>query len=178
MELEGGDRQHSHESYIFVRKDSGIKDVSQLRGKHIAFADPNSTSGTIYFKAELAREGITSSEVTSTRYDRHDALVAAVADGQCAAGCTRYSYFVTAEKLFPGDLEIIRTVRVPNKPWVARDGLDADSFEAVRDSLLSFSEKHPESRELEVLKVDGFDEATPKEYDAVADTLDKSEEFD
>jgi phosphate/phosphite/phosphonate ABC transporter binding protein len=178
MELEGGDGQHTHESYIFVRSDSGINAVSQLRGKRVAFADPYSTSGTIYFKAELVKDGLTSSDVDSIRYDRHDALINAVRDRQVDAGCTRYSYFATATNDFPGQLKIIGTVEVPNKPWVARQGLDETTFEALQDSLLEFADTHPKSRELELLKVDGFDEAKVEEYDPAEKVLENAERFD
>jgi phosphonate transport system substrate-binding protein len=38
----------SYTSRIFVRKDSGFKNLEQLRGKTIAFVDPGSTSGYVY----------------------------------------------------------------------------------------------------------------------------------
>src|SRR5438128_12297864 len=38
----------SFTSRIFVRKDSGVKQLEELRGKTIAFVDPASSSGYIY----------------------------------------------------------------------------------------------------------------------------------
>jgi phosphate/phosphite/phosphonate ABC transporter binding protein len=178
VELEDGDQQLAHDSYIFVRQDSDIDQVSQLRGKRVAFADPNSTSGTVYFKSELAAAGLTRLDVDYIHLDRHDAIIAAVVNRQCAAGCTRYSYFEKAEQRFGGELRTIRSRRVPNKPWVARAGLDEAVFAALQDSFVSFRREHPGSLELEELKVDGFLAATPHEYDPLDKVIEESEKFD
>ncbi len=45
------DQWHGNTSYtarIWVRKDSGVKSLEELRGKTIAFVDPSSTSGYVY----------------------------------------------------------------------------------------------------------------------------------
>ena len=43
---------------FIVRKDSGIKDFQDIKGKTVAFVDPSSTSGYLFPGAHLINEGI------------------------------------------------------------------------------------------------------------------------
>ncbi|MSP37672.1 MAG: phosphate/phosphite/phosphonate ABC transporter substrate-binding protein [Deltaproteobacteria bacterium] len=47
-----------YQSLIFVRQDSGIRRIDDLRGKPIAFEDPGSTSGYLMAKFFLQRRGL------------------------------------------------------------------------------------------------------------------------
>ena len=47
-----------YHSQIIARKDSGIKDINDLKGKDFAFVDPSSTSGHLFPKAGLIKLGI------------------------------------------------------------------------------------------------------------------------
>ena len=47
-----------YHSQIITRKDSGIKDIKDLKGKTFAFVDPSSTSGHLFPKAGLIKLGI------------------------------------------------------------------------------------------------------------------------
>lgn len=47
-----------YHSQIITRKDSGIKNVNDLKGKTFAFVDPSSTSGHLFPKAGLVKLGI------------------------------------------------------------------------------------------------------------------------
>lgn len=55
-----------YHSTIFVRKDSGITSMDDLRGKLIAFAEPDSTSGYFLPKAFLISSGLSLSEQSAT----------------------------------------------------------------------------------------------------------------
>ncbi|MBA7512030.1 hypothetical protein ES705_04029 [subsurface metagenome] len=47
-----------YNSYIFVRKDSGINSLKDLKGKVIAFEDPGSTTGYFLPKVTIIKEGL------------------------------------------------------------------------------------------------------------------------
>lgn len=54
------DQWHGNTSYtsrIYVRKESGLKTLEELRGKTIAFVDPSSTSGYVYPMVMLIEKG-------------------------------------------------------------------------------------------------------------------------
>jgi phosphonate transport system substrate-binding protein len=47
-----------YHSQIITRTDSGIKDIKDLKGRTFAFVDPSSTSGHLFPKAGLIKQGI------------------------------------------------------------------------------------------------------------------------
>lgn len=50
------DGKTDFQSYIFVRKESGIEDLRQLQGRRFAFTDPLSTSGYLVPRVRMAEE--------------------------------------------------------------------------------------------------------------------------
>lgn len=48
----------SYRSVLVVRSDSGIKDLAGMKGRSLAWADPNSTSGYLIPRSELKKAGI------------------------------------------------------------------------------------------------------------------------
>jgi phosphate/phosphite/phosphonate ABC transporter binding protein len=176
MELEDKTPDHTHPSYIFVHNDSGIEEISQLRGKRIAFADLHSTS-TYFFKSELAKAGLTKRQVTYDHLDGHYHVIAAVARKDFDAGLVRYSHFKKLLPSFP-ELKRVKTVFPPNKPWIARAGLDEAVLAALRDCLLDFDKRHKDSPALALLKVDRFDAASSAEYAPVAQAVAEAWKFD
>ncbi len=52
------DGKSDYQSYLFVREESGITDLTQLRGKRFAFTDPFSTSGYLIPRIVMAEAGI------------------------------------------------------------------------------------------------------------------------
>jgi phosphonate transport system substrate-binding protein len=55
---EEADGSISYISVMVVRRDSGIESLEQMRGRSLAWADPNSTSGYLIPRFQLRRQGI------------------------------------------------------------------------------------------------------------------------
>src|SRR5436309_14925667 len=81
----------SFTSRIFVRKDSGVKQLEELRGKTIAFVDPASSSGYIYPMVLLIQRGLVKNRDPKTFFREvvfagaHDAAMPALVDGHVDA---------------------------------------------------------------------------------------------
>jgi phosphonate transport system substrate-binding protein len=58
LTLEQVDGSVAYTSILVVRADSGLTNLAEMRGKSLAWADPNSTSGYLIPRFELRREGI------------------------------------------------------------------------------------------------------------------------
>lgn len=56
-----------YNSFIFVRKDSGINSLKDLKGKVIAFEDPGSTTGYFLPKVTIIKEGLEMVELKNYR---------------------------------------------------------------------------------------------------------------
>lgn len=64
-------------STVITRTDSGIKDISQIKLKNIAFVDPHSTSGYLYPQVMLKKRGIKDSDFKSIQFSgNHSASIA------------------------------------------------------------------------------------------------------
>ncbi len=74
---------------VLTRTDSGIGRLGDLQGRSFAFSDETSTSGHIFAKALLQREGVALGHVLFA--GGHPNVVQAVRDGKVDGGATFYS---------------------------------------------------------------------------------------
>ena len=137
----------SYVSVLVVRSDSGITDMAGMRGKALAWADPNSTSGYLVPRSELRAGGLN----LDTYFSRtgfgggHEQAVVAVlqrqydgavtwasGQGEVSQGFTRGNLRAMVDKgmLNMRDLRIIWTSRpILNGPMTVRADLP-DAFKA------------------------------------------------
>jgi phosphonate transport system substrate-binding protein len=104
---------------IIVREDSGITDLSQVAGKTFCRPDPLSTSGWIIPSLDLAAAGVDpDTDVEVLDAGSHDAVVAAVYNGECDAGATYVDARSAIEDDQPDVKEVIAiihtSVEIPN----------------------------------------------------------------
>ena len=168
-------------SRIYVRKDSGIKAVEELRGKTMAFVDPASSSGYIYPMVLLIQRGLVKNRDPKTFFREvvfsggHDASIRALLNGHVDAIA---SFDLVREQYVKDTAEreriiwIAETPPIPEAGIAARDGLDPALFARVRAALI----KMQGPAYAEVLKkmydIDGFEPADDKEYDSVRQAVD------
>jgi phosphonate transport system substrate-binding protein len=81
-------------SAIFVREDSGINSIEDLRGKTIAWTQPGSAGGYVFPRADLIKKGILKDDNDKTYFGNelnaggHDAVVLSVYNKKVDAGAT------------------------------------------------------------------------------------------
>lgn len=86
---------------IFVRADSGITNVSQLKGKRMAFGEANSTSGFIYPYAYFKAHGVNPDrDFSAAIHASVPTVVPAVLNGSADAGAV-YEEALTNPKFLP-----------------------------------------------------------------------------
>lgn len=135
---------------IFVRADSPIKSVADLKGKTVAFGDTLSTTGYLLPRTLLESKGV---PLTSLKRwnNAGDAqiVVRAVETGTADAGC---SYDLVFEVVYKGHPEkaakmrvIDQTRDIPNGIYVARGDLPRDEVEQLRRAFMDMN-TDPEGR--------------------------------
>jgi phosphonate transport system substrate-binding protein len=86
------DETSSYRGYIFVRKDSGIKSVKDMKGRSIVFVDKATTAGYIFPMAFLREHGVTDIDSYFKEHyfaGSHDAAISAVLDKKVDIGCAK-----------------------------------------------------------------------------------------
>jgi phosphonate transport system substrate-binding protein len=161
---------------IYVRRESGIKTVEELRGKTIAFVDPASSSGYIYPMVLLIKRGLVTNRDPKIFFKEvvfsgaHDASMRALLNGHVDAIA---SFDMAREQYLkdPAERErlvfVAETEPIPEAGIAARDGLDPAVFAKVRAALLQIRGPAHAPLLKRLYDIDGFEAAEDREYDPV-----------
>lgn len=155
------DGSSSYIAVMVTRKDSGIASLEQMKGKSLAWADPNSTSGYLIPRSELRNGGVDiNSYFSRTGFaGGHEQAVVAVLQKQYDACCTWASgigdesqgfsrgnlqAMVSKGMLKMSDLNLIWKSRpIPNGPLVVRSALPAAFKEDFTAFHMALPTAHP-----------------------------------
>jgi phosphonate transport system substrate-binding protein len=178
------DRWHGNTSYtsrIFVRKESGIKTLEELRGKTIAFVDPTSTSGYVWPMVLLIKRGLVQNRDPKTFFREvtfagaHDAALQALLNGHVDA----IASFDQAREQYlkdPAQREriawVAETDPIPEGGIAARDGLDPALVQKVRTALLQMRGPQYEPLLKKLYDIDGFEPVDDAVYAPVRAAMD------
>ncbi|WP_426955525.1 phosphate/phosphite/phosphonate ABC transporter substrate-binding protein [Muricoccus radiodurans] len=158
------DGSTSYLALMYVRADSGITDIQGMRGKSMAWSDPNSASGYLIPRAELRAAGINPEPgqfFSRTGFaGGHDQALVAVLQRQYDAGvcwssgqgdeARGYSRGVLTAAVEKGmlnmrDIRIIwRSRPIQNGPIVVRKDLPASFKQDMVDFHLALPASHPD----------------------------------
>ena len=144
----------AYRSVMIVRNDSPAKAISDLRGKTLAFVDPNSTSGFVAPNFFLTKAGTPAQQYFSKTgfAGSHDNVALAIVNGQYDAGFVWYrsptdSVFqrMWDKNLIPRDsVRVVWTSPdIPESPWVARKDLPQQMRDDLRKALLDMPTADP-----------------------------------
>ncbi len=178
------DRWHGATSYtarVWVRKESGIKSLEELRGKTIAFVDPASSSGYVYPMVILIERGLVQNRDPKTFFKEvvfsgsHDAGLLALLKGHVDA----LGSFDQAREQYlkdPAEREkltwVAESAPIPEGGICGRDGLDPAVVAKVRAALLQMHGGEYEPLLKKLYDIDGFEVAEDHEYGVVRAAMD------
>lgn len=104
--------ESTSQGYIFVRKDSGIRDIKDMQGKSIVFVDPATMEGYLFLLAYLERHGIRDMNHFFHRFyfsGSHASAIFAVLDGRADIGAAKNTVF---DRLVANDPSIARELNI------------------------------------------------------------------
>jgi phosphonate transport system substrate-binding protein len=187
---EEADGSVSYVAVMVVRADSGITSLEGMRGKSLAWADPNSTSGYLIPRFALRQQGINpetgqyfsrtgfggghEQAVVAVLQRQYDASVTwASGQGDEAQGFTRGNLRAMVDKgmLNMRDLRIIwRSTPIPNGPTAVRTDLPAEFKEDMKLFHLALPKSHPRIYEqVERGGGTGYREARHEDFQLIVD---------
>ena len=160
---------------IFVRRDSGITSLEDLRGKSIAFADPISESGYLYpldifVQAGLLETGQDPQSFFSAVYfaGGYQQSIQAVVNGFAdAAGASQYAELLISPNQLQDVTWIAESEEIPSHVVIARQGLAPAVKDAFVTTMLKLNEPEYQYLLKHVYSPDGYITATHEDYVSV-----------
>lgn len=160
---------------IFVRKDSGITSLADLKGKTIAFADPISESGYMYPLDLFIKAGVISKpSQAGDFFDQvffaggYQQSMQAMASGFVdAAGSSQYADLLLAPDQQAEIISLAESDPIPSHMVIARKGLNSELEEKFVDAMLSLND--PENRQMlaYIYGPEGYVRTDPATFDGV-----------
>lgn len=165
----------TYRSRIFVRRDSGIESVADLRGKSIAFADPISESGYLYPLEILADEGLIERGADPQSFfsriyfaGGYQQAVQAVANGFVdAAGASQFAELLLSPEQLQEVTWIAESEPIPSHAVIAREGLDDRRLQAFREAMLALNRPDRQHLLAYVYGPDGYAETDHSRFAGV-----------
>jgi phosphonate transport system substrate-binding protein len=136
----------TYNGQIIARADSDINSVADLAGKTFCRPDPLSTSGWIIPSLTMRANGVNPDTDMAEVVDAgsHDAVVAAVYNGDCDAGATYVDARSSIEEDNPDVMDVVKVVEltadIPNDGVQFIPDLDEDLKTKIINGLLAISE--------------------------------------
>ena len=161
---------------LYVRKDSGIKSLEDVKGKKVAFVDPSSSSGYIYPGAMLVKAGINLDKDISYQFSGgHDKSLQLLLNKDVDVIATFDGVEERYGKDFPAALTDIEKLAssdtIPGIMVTASSKMDKDLQEKLKQALLDM-DKDPKMKELftKMFSITGFEEVDQTAYNKVEET--------
>ena len=160
----------TYHAVLIGNKAAGIKTVSDVKGKEVAYGDIASTSSHLIPKKMLLDNGLeTKKDYKENFLGAHDAVALAVQNGHAQAGGLSKPIFETLVKREVISLDKVNVLQVskpyPQYPWAMRSDLKPELKDAIRKAFTSLKDK----KVLKPFKAQGFGAMTDAHYDVIRD---------
>ena len=149
------DNTSTYQGYLFVKKNSGIRRVQDLKGRKMAFVEKATTAGYIFPLAVLRENGITNLDGFFKEYfftGSHDAAIKAVLNGKADGGAAKNTIYERVRREEPRvDRELViiaESPRVPSNGLCVRKDLPPDVRNRLSNALLGLHGTRKANRSL------------------------------
>jgi phosphonate transport system substrate-binding protein len=130
---------------LVTRQDSGVSTVAQLRGKTIAFGDPNAMVSYLLARSLLRKAGLQDGDYKTVFTHNPPNALFAVYNGAAAAAGVGSPVFEQPEVVKHVDRQRIvvlaESVPIPHLPFAVRSDLDAGLVAKIRAALIALADQ-------------------------------------
>lgn len=165
-----------YRSQFFVRKNSGIKTVEDVRGKRVAFVDPSSSSGYLYPGAYLKKNGLDLEKDIEVVYSGgHDKSLQLLINGDVDVVAVyegaREKYSKEFKELIEKTESLFYSDNIPYISVTVRGDMEKELKEEIKQGLLK-GLNSVEGKEItsKLFNLHGFEEATDADYEGIRTT--------
>lgn len=160
---------------VFVRRDSGVAGLADLRGKSIAFADPISESGYLYPLETFVKAGLLKRDQDPKAFfgevffaGGYQQTMQAMATGLVdAAGASQYAELLLTPQQQAEVKWIAQSDPIPSHVVIARKGLAPELKAKFVAAMMKLNEPANKALLKHVYSPDGYLEADPSMFDGV-----------
>ena len=179
-----GQLTNTFKGEILVRADSGLNELTDLKGKKIATLSPNSASGYIYPVAEMKDAGVDpTTEATLTTVNDIPSEITAVLNGQMDAAFV----FEGARNVFASsfadndlfkDLKVLYLTEgdIPNDAIAVQPKMDDALKKEIKDVFLNMKDDEEGAEAMSLWGHQGYEEAADSAYDTIREYTEKEAE--
>lgn len=179
-----GQLTNTFKGEILVRADSGLNELTDLKGKKIATLSPNSASGYIYPVAEMKDAGVDpTTEATLTTVNDIPSEITAVLNGQMDAAFV----FEGARNVFASsfaDNDLFKELKVlyltegdiPNDAIAVQPKMDDVLKKEIKDVFLNMKDDEEGAEAMSLWGHQGYEEAADSAYDTIREYTEKAAE--
>jgi phosphonate transport system substrate-binding protein len=175
------DGTSTYHGYILVRKDSGITNVTDMKGKVIAFVEKATTAGYIYPVSYFKKHGIRNIDSYFKEYyytGSHDSAIHAVLNKKADIACAKntvYEMLARDDKRIEAELLIIsRSPDVPSNGLGLRKELPFRVKSDIKNTLLEMHKDPKGKLVLQKFGVFRFIETSEGDYAPVFDVAENA----
>lgn len=164
VDVKGGDS--SYYSGIFVRKNNGIDNISDLKSKSVAFGSTSSTSSFNFPVAMIIADGVDPVKDLEKIIiaGSHSASIAALAEGKVDAAAASYNSFGKAVENGAIDpamfMALAKSQPIPNPPLAMNKGLSKELKAQLKEAFNTIHTK------IDANKIRGYGGKKVDRYDA------------
>ena len=168
------DGSSTYWGYLFVRADSGIETVEQMRGRRLALVERATTAGYVFPVAYFKGQGVRSIEDHFAEvqfWGSHDASIQAVLDGRADVGAAKntiWELMVGEDRRVEIELKILATSpKVPSNGLFLSREVDPGLRASLRSTLLGLQDRPEGAEVLRKLRALGFVVTDLQSYEPV-----------
>jgi len=169
------DGKSESRGYIFVRKDSGIESVADMKGKRVVYVDPATTEGYLFAKKYFYQNGIDDPDsFFSLQYfsGSHASAFYAVLDGRADIGVAKasvYDQLVKRDGSIRQELHILaESPPVPGVTLCLKDDLDPRLLGELQKAILDMDQNVQGHKVLKQMGASRFTRASPEDFAVVS----------
>ena len=163
--------ESTSQGYIFVRKDSGIRSVMDMKGGNIVFVDPATMEGYLFPLAFLQQHGVKDIDKFFQRQyfsGSHVSAIFAVLDGRADIGAAKdtfYNDLVSKDPSIEQELEIVaRSPKVPEVTLCIKSEIDQDLRENLGNVLVNMDKTPDGIKVLQKFKAIRFVNSSKEDF--------------
>ncbi len=172
----------TYSGYLFVRKDSDIGSVSDMRNRKLVLVSKNTTAGYVFPKKYFADRGVIDLESHFAKVvfaGQHESAAWAVYSGEADVGAAKNHIYNSLLGSHPGFAEqmliLAESAPVPSNGLAVGAHLEQPLRDAIQTTLLNMHTTEAGRKKLKLIGIQRFILTTDADYKPCYDMLEKEE---